>query len=84
VEGLACVAAARGDGRSAATLVTAAGRWRFEARRPASPLEMYDIQRATDRARALLGPDAYERVQATVPTEPHDLLVPLPAPAQPG
>jgi hypothetical protein len=50
IEGLACVAAARDDGRNAATLLGTAARWRTEAHRPATPLELHDI----DRARTLL------------------------------
>ena len=61
VEGMACVAAARGDGQAAATLLGTAARWRARAHRPATPLELHDIERAADRARALLGPAAYER-----------------------
>jgi tetratricopeptide (TPR) repeat protein len=60
VEGLACVAAARGDGQTAVALLAAAARWRDEHGRPASPMELADIQRASDRARDLLGPEAYE------------------------
>jgi predicted ATPase/DNA-binding SARP family transcriptional activator len=75
MEGLACVAAARGDARSAATLVATADSWRIEARRPASVLEMHDIERAAERARARLGADAYEQARATVLTEPPDMLV---------
>jgi predicted ATPase/DNA-binding SARP family transcriptional activator len=75
IEGLACVAAARGDGQSAATLLGTATRWRAEAHRPATPLELYDIERAGDRARALLGPDTYEQARAAGLTEPQELLV---------
>jgi Flp pilus assembly protein TadD len=64
VEGLACVAAARGDGQSAATLLGAAARWRAEAQRPATPLELHDIERAEAQAQA----------RATGLTEPQDLL----------
>ncbi len=70
VEGLACVAAARGDGRSAATLLATAAHWRTGTGRPASPLERHDIERAADRARAVLGHDAYERLRTAITTEP--------------
>ena len=74
VEGLACVAAARGDAQSAATLLGAAARWRSEARRPATPLELHDIDRAAGGARALLGPDAYDTAHAAALTQPQDPL----------
>jgi hypothetical protein len=51
-EGLACVAAARGDGRTAAALLGSAQRWRDERGRPASSLDRIDIERAANRARA--------------------------------
>ena len=60
LEGLACVAAAHQDGGTAATLLGAAARWRDERGRPASPMESVDIQRASDRARKLLGHEGYE------------------------
>ncbi len=74
IEGLACAAAARGDGQSAAALLGAAARWRAETQRPASPLERYDVERATDRALDLLGPAAYRAASAAVSTQPPDLL----------
>jgi len=80
IEGLACTAAARADGRSAATLLGTAARWRSEAHRPATPLESHDIERARDRARTLLGPVAYEAAQAAGPNEPQDLLTARQAP----
>jgi hypothetical protein len=81
IEGLACIAAARGDGQSAAALLATAARWRAERHRPASPLEQYDIDRAADRARVLLGPDAYQAASAAVLTQSSDLLVgPEPSP----
>jgi hypothetical protein len=76
IEGLACVAAARDDGQSAATLLGTATRWRTEAHRPATALELHDIDRAADRARTLLGPAAYEQALAAVLTEPQDWIVP--------
>jgi tetratricopeptide (TPR) repeat protein len=76
VEGMACVAAARGDGQTAATLLGTAARWRTHAHRPATPLEQHDIARAADHARMLLGPDAYEAARAAALTQPQDPLLP--------
>jgi hypothetical protein len=42
VEGLPCVAVARGDGQTAATLLGTAARWRAETHRPASPRELHE------------------------------------------
>jgi predicted ATPase/DNA-binding SARP family transcriptional activator/tetratricopeptide (TPR) repeat protein len=70
MEGLACVAATRGDGQPAATLLGTAARWRAEAHRPATPLEQRDIARAADRARALLGPEGYAAAEQAVLTQP--------------
>jgi tetratricopeptide (TPR) repeat protein len=64
MEGLACIAAARDDGRSAASLLGTAARWRAAAHRPATPLELHDIERARDRARTLLGAAGYDAVLA--------------------
>jgi predicted ATPase len=75
IEGLACVAAARDDGQSAATLLGTATRWRADVHRPATPLDLHDIERARDRARRLLGPAAYEQAHAAGLTEPQGLLV---------
>jgi tetratricopeptide (TPR) repeat protein len=72
MEGLACVAAAGGDGQTAATLLGTAARWRAEAHRPATPLEQHDIERAANRARELLGPDAYAAAEQAVLTQPPD------------
>ncbi|WP_203932878.1 BTAD domain-containing putative transcriptional regulator [Virgisporangium ochraceum] len=55
-EGLAGVAAARGDRSRAAALLAAAERWRATHGRPASAVERADA----DRAAARLGPDAGE------------------------
>lgn len=59
MEGLACVAVARGEQRRAAALLDAAARWREQHGRPASPTEQADI----DRARNRLGPAALQGVQ---------------------
>jgi predicted ATPase/DNA-binding SARP family transcriptional activator/tetratricopeptide (TPR) repeat protein len=55
LEGLACVAAARGDASTAAALLGAARWWRASHHRPASTVENVDIERATRRGRELLG-----------------------------
>jgi predicted ATPase/DNA-binding SARP family transcriptional activator len=75
VEGLACVAAARGDGQIAATLLGTAAHWRAEAHRPATPLERHDIDRAADNARAMVGGAAYERARTAALTEPQTMLI---------
>ncbi|MFI1568057.1 BTAD domain-containing putative transcriptional regulator [Streptomyces sp. NPDC020490] len=64
MEGLACATAACGDGTRAANLLGAAARWREEHRCPASSLEWQDIERGTDRARALIGDDHYRAAYA--------------------
>jgi predicted ATPase/DNA-binding SARP family transcriptional activator len=75
MEGLACLAADRDDGPTAATLLATADRWRADARRPATPLERHDIDRAAARARELLGPDAYRAVREVALTQPHDHFI---------
>jgi predicted ATPase/DNA-binding SARP family transcriptional activator len=60
LEGLACVAAARGDGSATARLLGAAAGWRYRRHRPASRLEQVDVERAERRARALLGDATFE------------------------
>jgi predicted ATPase/DNA-binding SARP family transcriptional activator len=74
IEGLACIAAARGDGQGAATLLGTAARWRAEAHRPPSPLELHDIERAADQARALLGHRDFEKARGAGLTQPQELL----------
>ncbi|HLM08045.1 MAG TPA: hypothetical protein VK402_22950, partial [Blastococcus sp.] len=59
LEGLACVAAARGDASAAARLLGAAARWREVRHRPATRLELADAGRAEHRARELLGADRF-------------------------
>jgi tetratricopeptide (TPR) repeat protein len=60
LEGLACVAPARGDGSAAARLLGAAAWWRDRRHRPASRVEHLDVERAERRARELLGDTAFE------------------------
>jgi predicted ATPase/DNA-binding SARP family transcriptional activator len=55
LEGLACVAAARGHAAAAARLLGAASSWRQRRHRPASRFERADADRAERRARGLLG-----------------------------
>jgi tetratricopeptide (TPR) repeat protein len=75
LEGLACVAAARGDGKTAATLLGAAAQWRMQKRRAASVLETQDTGRAMAQARALLGAETYEALFSAVSPDTADLLV---------
>jgi predicted ATPase/tetratricopeptide (TPR) repeat protein len=60
LEGLACVAAARGHGADAARLLGAAAWWRTKRHRPLSRLERNDVDRAEDRARSLLGDEVFD------------------------
>ena len=55
LEGLACLAVARGGGADAARLLGAAAAWRRKRHRPASRLERADAERAARGARAVLG-----------------------------
>jgi tetratricopeptide (TPR) repeat protein len=59
LEGIACVAAARGDGAEAARLLGAASWWRARRHRPVNRLERADVDRAEDRARTLLGGEGF-------------------------
>jgi tetratricopeptide (TPR) repeat protein len=60
LEGLACVAAARGDASSAARLLGAASWWRKARHRPATRLEAADRERAESRAVEQLGEAAFQ------------------------
>jgi predicted ATPase/DNA-binding SARP family transcriptional activator len=60
LEGLACVAAARGEAPKTARLLGAATWWRRQRHRPASRLERLDVERSERRARALLGDAGFE------------------------
>jgi len=71
LEGLACVAAARADVSAAARLLGAASWWRGQRHRPISRLELLDAQRAEDRARGLLGDDAYEEAYSAAADGSH-------------
>jgi tetratricopeptide (TPR) repeat protein len=70
LEGLACVAAARGAGREAACLLGAAAWWRGRRHRPASRLDRLDVERSERRARALLGDAAFEAAHQAGAAEP--------------
>ncbi|WP_448625402.1 ATP-binding protein [Geodermatophilus sp. URMC 64] len=60
LEGLACVAAARGDAATAARLLGAAASWRQRRHRPASRLERADAERAGHGARTVLGDAGFD------------------------
>ncbi|MBB3084772.1 AfsR/SARP family transcriptional regulator [Geodermatophilus sabuli] len=60
LEGLACVAAARGEATATARLLGAAAAWRQKRHRPASRLERADAERAERRARAQLGDQEFD------------------------
>jgi predicted ATPase len=82
LEGLACVAAARGDAPTAAALLGAAQSWRARHHRPASTVENADIDRAIRRGEALIGAAPFEartREAADGPPPVLDELVPAPA-----
>jgi oxygen-independent coproporphyrinogen-3 oxidase len=55
LEGLACVAGARGDAEAAARLLGAAAAWRQRRHRPADRIERADADRAEQNARTTLG-----------------------------
>ncbi|MCE3555558.1 winged helix-turn-helix domain-containing protein [Pseudonocardia sp. RS11V-5] len=64
VEGLACVAVARGDARSAARLLGVAAAERERTGRPADAVEQGDLDRATAGARAELGAPGFAEAHA--------------------
>ncbi|HEX2072817.1 MAG TPA: BTAD domain-containing putative transcriptional regulator [Geodermatophilus sp.] len=70
LEGLACVAAARGEGLRAARLLGAAAAERDRRHRSRTRLEGLDADRAERRARALLGDEAFEAASRTGAAEP--------------
>ena len=61
LEGLAGVAAIRGDGSRAAELLGTAARWRQWRHQPPLRREQHDIDRATAHARDLFGEPAYRQ-----------------------
>ncbi|NMH92094.1 AfsR/SARP family transcriptional regulator [Pseudonocardia bannensis] len=64
LEGLACVAAAGGDGLEAARMLAAAAAERDRTQRPADAVEQADADRACAGATALLGEEAFARALA--------------------
>jgi predicted ATPase/DNA-binding SARP family transcriptional activator len=70
LEGLACVAAARGEAADAARLLGAATWWRRKRHRPLDRLERADVLRAEDRARSLLGDDGFHSAHQGGATDP--------------
>jgi predicted ATPase len=82
LEGLACAAAARGDGETAATLLGSAARWRQWQHRPPLGIEQHDIDRAAAGARELLGDHAY-RVAYAHGLQPPSGVVDLRHPLEP-
>ncbi|TQN41958.1 putative ATPase [Blastococcus colisei] len=74
LEGLACVAAARGEGVDAAGLLGAATWWRQRRHRPPSKLELVDVDRAEHAARSLMGDDAFETAFRSGASSPHTVV----------
>ena len=81
LEGLAWVAAARGDGTRAARLLGTAARWRRLRHQPALRTERRDADRAAAAARDLLGEPAYTQAHAHGLQVPPDAIVDLGRPA---
>ncbi|MGY1683257.1 BTAD domain-containing putative transcriptional regulator [Geodermatophilus sp. SYSU D01176] len=79
LEGLACVAAARGDAVAAARLLGAARWWRALRQRPASRLERLDVDRAEHRARTLLADADFDAEHRAGFSCPHDVVAALDA-----
>jgi predicted ATPase/DNA-binding SARP family transcriptional activator len=74
LEGLACVAGARGDAEAAARLLGAAAAWRRRRHRPAGRLERADADRAEQRARAALGDSDFDAAYEAGQAEPDAVL----------
>jgi tetratricopeptide (TPR) repeat protein len=83
LEGLACVAVARGDGETAASLLGTAARWRHWHHRPALGTEHHDIDRAAAGARGLLGEHTYRAAYARGLQPPPGIVVDLEHPVEP-
>jgi predicted ATPase/DNA-binding SARP family transcriptional activator len=75
LEGLACVAGARGDAEAAARLLGAAAAWRRRRHRPAGRLERADADRAEQRARAALGDSGFDAAYRGGQAQPDAVLV---------
>jgi tetratricopeptide (TPR) repeat protein len=80
LEGLACVAAARGEGAEAAGLLGAATWWREKRHRPRTRLERADVARAERRARDLLGDGPFESAYREGAADPASLVDALDGP----
>jgi predicted ATPase/DNA-binding SARP family transcriptional activator len=74
LEGLACVAAARGDAEAAAGLLGAAAAWRRRRHRPAGRLERADANRAEASACAALGDSGFDAAYRAGQAEPDAVL----------
>ncbi|NEM04991.1 BTAD domain-containing putative transcriptional regulator [Geodermatophilus normandii] len=74
LEGLACVAAVRGEAADAGRLLGAAASWRQERHRPASRLERADADRAAQRARELLGAEEFDEQYRAGAARPDTVL----------
>ncbi|SDM08453.1 Predicted ATPase [Geodermatophilus siccatus] len=74
LEGLACVASARGDAADAARLLGAAATWRQRRHRPASRIERADAERAERRARAALGDTGFRAAYRAGAARPDAVL----------
>jgi tetratricopeptide (TPR) repeat protein len=74
LEGLACVAGARGDAEAAARLLGAAAAWRQRQHRPAGRLEQADAHRAEQSARAALGDSAFDAAHRAGQAQPDAVL----------
>jgi predicted ATPase/DNA-binding SARP family transcriptional activator len=74
LEGLACVAAARGEGELAARLLGAASVWRTTRHSPATRLEGAESTRAQARALELLGETAFRASYRDGSRDPHAVV----------
>ena len=84
LEGLACVAAARGDAYLAARLLGASSWWREARHRPASRLEAADRERAKARAVELLSEVAFQHAYQEGRAQPRAVVQELEATAAPA
>jgi predicted ATPase/DNA-binding SARP family transcriptional activator len=75
LEGLACVAGARGDAEAAARLLGAAAAWRRRRHRPAGRMERADGDRAEQRARTALEDSEFDAAYRGGHAQPDPVLV---------
>ncbi len=75
LEGLACVAGARGDAEAAARLLGAAAAWRQRRYRPADRIERADADRAEQNARTTLGDRGFDAAYRAGHAQPDLVLV---------